>query len=431
MSYNMMDYRKQYRIIVPVVTLLALICFFLPFVSRDNYSMSLFSLFLASLGSDGNTLAAATIENYSITRMIFTLPVILLVISIVLPLIAHKKITYRITDFALVITMICYFFIMVSTCKKVNATGLLTGKLYVKNFGFGFWIGAIILFIALAQSFKATKSSVVHIVLGVLAIIWVSPILWVIMTSFRGETGSYFTTFFPTKWTLSNYTRLFTETDIFNFPRWFMNTLIIACCSCILSSFYVLAVSFSMSRMRFKLRKPFMNIALILGMFPGFMSMIAVYYILKGVGLTEGAMKMVSLVLVYSGGAGLGFYIAKGFFDTIPKSIDEAASIDGATKFQIFRQITIPLSKPIIVYTLVTSFMGPWLDFIFCRVIAGADAKYYTVAVGLWNMLTKENIQQFYTRFFAGAVLVSIPISILFVATQKYYSEGLSGAVKG
>ncbi len=431
MSYNMMDYRKKYQIIVPVFSLLALVFLFFPFVSKGNYSMSLFSLFLASIGMDGNTLAAATIKNYSLTKLIFVLPVILLVVSAILPLVAHKKSSYHIADIALVVSLACHFLIMVSICKKVNATGLLDSKFYVKNFQFTFWIEAILLFVALFQSFKATKSSIVHIILAVLSIIWVSPILWVIMTSFRGETGSYFTSFWPTKWTLSNYTRLFTETDIFNFPRWFLNTFIIACFSCIISSFYVLAVSFSMSRMRFKMRKPFMNIALILGMFPGFMSMIAIYYILKGVGLTEGVLKMVSLVLVYSGGAGLGFYIAKGFFDTIPKSIDEAASIDGATKFQIFWRITIPLSKPIIVYTLVTSFMGPWLDFIFCRVIAGTDAKYFTVAVGLWNMLTKENIQAFYTRFFAGAVLVSIPISILFIATQKYYSDGLSGAVKG
>lgn len=431
MSYNMMDYRKQYRIIVPVITLLALVCTFLPFVSKGDYSMSLFSMFLAAVGSNGNALAAAAAENYGALKLILILPTICLIIAAIMPLTAHKKVSYRIADAALIITLICYFIIMVTTCKKVNATGLLGGKIFVKNFGFGFWLGAILVFAALSQAFKATKSSVVYIVLAVLAMIWVSPILWVIMTSFRGEVGSHFTTFWPTKWTLSNYTRLFTETDIFNFPRWFMNTLIVATCSCILASFYVLAVSFSMSRMRFKLRKPFMNVALILGMFPGFMSMIAVYYILKGIGLTEGALKMVSLVLVYSGGAGLGFYIAKGFFDTIPKSIDEAASIDGATKFQIFSRITIPLSKPIIVYTVVTSFMGPWLDFIFCRVIAGADARYYTVAVGLWNMLTKENIQQFYTRFFAGSVLVSIPISILFIATQKYYSDGLSGAVKG
>lgn len=283
-------------------------------------------------------------------------------------------------------------------------------------------------------SMKARKfisNTIVHTILAIMAIIWVFPILWVVLTSFRAEKGSYVSSFFPKSYTLNNYIQLFTNTSVLNFPKMFANTLIIAIFSCIISTFFVLSVSYCMSRLRFKMRKPFMNVAMILGLFPAFMSMVAVYYILKAIGLSEGAMIRVALVLVYSGGSGLGFYIAKGFFDTIPKSIDEAASIDGATKFQIFWRITIPLSKPIIVYTLVTSFMGPWLDFIFCRVIAGTDAKYFTVAVGLWNMLTKENIQAFYTRFFAGAVLVSIPISILFIATQKYYSDGLSGAVKG
>ena len=157
-----------------------------------------------------------------------------------------------------------------------------------------------------------------------------------------------------------------------------------------------------------------MNIALVLGMFPGFMSMIAVYYILKSVGLSEGAMIRVALVLVYSGGAGLGFYIAKGFFDTIPKSIDEAAYLDGATRFQVFTKITIPLSKPIIVYTILQAFMSPWLDFIFAKVICRANAKYYTVSIGLWNMLEKEYVNSWFNCFAAGAVLISIPIVILF-----------------
>ena len=174
-----------------------------------------------------------------------------------------------------------------------------------------------------------------------------------------------------------------------------------------------------------------MNIALVLGMFPGFMSMIAVYYILKGVGLTNGSLKLVSLVLVYSGGAGLLFYVAKGFFDTIPKAIDEAAIIDGCTRWQVFTKITIPLSKPIIVQTIITAFMTPWMDFIFSKVIAGAESKYYTVAVGLWNMLEKENITNYYTRFAAGAVIVSIPIAILLLSIQKYYMESNAGAVKG
>ncbi|CVI69625.1 Maltose transport system permease protein MalG [Clostridiales bacterium CHKCI001] len=278
---------------------------------------------------------------------------------------------------------------------------------------------------------KFIVNSIVHIFLAILVVIWVLPIVWVILISFREEAGAYTTTFLPKSYTIDNYVRLFTETDIFNFPLWFGNTFLVACCSCVIATFYTLSVSYVMSRMRFKMRKPFMNIALILGMFPGFMSMIAVYYILKAVGLTEGALKLVALVLVYSGGAGLGFYVAKGFFDTIPKAIDEAACIDGCTRWQIFTKITIPLSKPIIVQTILSAFMSPWMDFIFAKVIAGSEARYYTVAIGLWNMLTRENITNFYTRFAAGAVLVSIPIAILFLSMQKYYMESNAGAVKG
>ena len=278
---------------------------------------------------------------------------------------------------------------------------------------------------------KFIVNSIVHIFLAILVVIWVLPIVWVILISFRGESGAYTTAFLPQSYTIDNYVRLFTETDIFNFPLWFGNTFLVACCSCVIATFYTLSVSYVMSRMRFKMRKPFMNIALILGMFPGFMSMIAVYYILKAVGLTEGALKLVALVLVYSGGAGLGFYVAKGFFDTIPKAIDEAACIDGCTRWQIFTKITIPLSKPIIVQTILSAFMSPWMDFIFAKVIAGSEARYYTVAIGLWNMLTRENITNFYTRFAAGAVLVSIPIAILFLSMQKYYMESNAGAVKG
>lgn len=278
---------------------------------------------------------------------------------------------------------------------------------------------------------KAIKNLLVHILLAVLVFIWVLPIAWVILISFRGENGAYTSTFFPKSYTLGNYIRLFSETDLFNFPKWFCNTLVVAIFSCAISSFYVLSVSYVMSRMRFKLRKKFMNMALIIGMFPGFLGMIAVYYILKAMGLTEGWLKLVSLVLVYSGGAGITFFVAKGFFDTIPKAIDEAAIIDGCTRWQIFTKITIPLSKPIIVQTVVTAFIAPWVDFIFAKVICGVDQAYYTVAIGLWNMLTKENITNFYTRFCAGAVIVSIPIAIIFCSIQKYYTESSAGAVKG
>ena len=274
---------------------------------------------------------------------------------------------------------------------------------------------------------KFISNSIVHVFLAVLSVIWVLPIIWVVLISFRAEKGAYTSTFLPQAYTIDNYVRLFTDTDIFNFPLWFWNTLIVAIFSCIISTFYVLSVSYVMSRLRFKLRKKFMNIALILGMFPGFMAMIAVYYILKGVGLTTGALKLVSLVLVYSAGS----CVAKGFFDTIPKAIDEAAIIDGCTRWQVFTKVIIPLSKPIIVQTIIQAFMAPWMDFIFARVIAGSEPQYYTVAVGLWNMLTKENITNYYTRFAAGAVIVSIPIAILFCSVQKYYMESNAGAVKG
>ena len=232
---------------------------------------------------------------------------------------------------------------------------------------------------------KTITNLIIHIILAILVVIWVLPIIWIVLISFREEQGAYTTTFLPTAYTIDNYVRLFKERDVFNFPLWFANTFIVSCFSCVIATFYTLAVSYSMSRMRFKMRKPFMNIALILGMFPGFMSMIAVYYIF----------------------------------------------IDGCTRWQIFTKITIPLSKPIIVQTVLSAFMAPWVDFIFAKVITGGEPKYYTVAIGLWNMLTKENITQYYTRFAAGAVIVSIPIAILFMKMQSCYMESNAGAVKG
>ena len=282
-----------------------------------------------------------------------------------------------------------------------------------------------------AKAVRRRNNIIVHTLLAVLAFIWIVPILWIFMTSFRGERGSYVSTFFPQTLTFDNYIRLFTDTSVLNFPQMFKNTFIIAIFSCILSSFYVLSASYCLSRLRFKLRKPYMNMAMILGLFPGFMSMIAVYFILKAVGLTEGSLIKLALIMCYSGGAALGFQIAKGFFDTVSYSIDEAALIDGCTRWQIFTKITLPLSKPVIIYTILTSFISPWVDFIFAKVICRANSDQYTVAIGLWKMLEKEYIDSWYTCFAAGAVLISIPIAILFLKLQKYYADGMSGAVKG
>ena len=281
-----------------------------------------------------------------------------------------------------------------------------------------------------AKAVRTRNNVIVHVILAILAVIWVFPIFWVVLTSFRAEKGSYVSSFFPKAYTLDNYVKLFTDTTILNFPKMFTNTLIIAVCSCLLSTFFLLSAAYCLSRLRFPMRKPYMNMAMILGLFPGFMSMVAVYFILKAVGLTEGSLIRLALILCYSGGAALSFQIAKGFFDTTPRAIDEAAMIDGCTRWQIFTKITLPLSKPIVIYTILTSFIAPWVDFIFAKVICRANADQYTVAIGLWRMLEKEYIDNWYTCFAAGAVLISIPIAILFLNLQKYYVNGMTGAVK-
>jgi len=272
---------------------------------------------------------------------------------------------------------------------------------------------------------------IIYVFLSLLAILWLAPFFWLVMQSFRAEPGQFIDTFFPRNYTVDNYVRLFTETNVINFGRMFLNTLFIAVCTCILSTFFVLSVSFCTSRLKFRLRRPYMNMALILNLFPGFMSMIAVYFILKALGLTEGDMIPLALIIVFSAGSGTQFYVMKGYMDTIPRALDEAASIDGCTRWQIFTKITLPLCKPMIVYQVVTSFMAPFVDFIFARIIVRAEARYYTVSIGLWSMLEREYVWDWYTRFCAGAVLVSVPVAILFMITQKYYREAMAGSVKG
>lgn len=274
---------------------------------------------------------------------------------------------------------------------------------------------------------KRINLSLTYLLLVILSIIWLFPIFWVILTSFRGEGTAFVSYIIPKTFTLDNYIKLFNN-DSFPFARWFMNTLVVAICSCVISTFITVAIAYSLSRIKFKFRNSFLKLALVLNMFPGFMSMIAIYYILKALDLTQ---TLTALVLVYSAGAALGFYIAKGFFDTIPYSLDESAMIDGATRKDIFFKITLPLSKPIIVYTALTTFIAPWMDFIFAKVILGDATEKYTVAIGLFAMLEQDTINEWFKAFAAGSVIIAIPITLLFLYMQKYYVEGItSGSVK-
>lgn len=285
---------------------------------------------------------------------------------------------------------------------------------------------------------RGVANTFIYLLLAVLGIIWISPFVYLILHSFRG--GDFgvttATTLIPTEFTLQNYKDLFMGTvngqpgtAQLSFPRWFMNTFVVACFSCVISTISVLMVSYAFSRLRFKSRKKFMNVGMILGMFPGFMTMIAIYYLLKAMNLTQ---SLVALVICYSCGAGLGFQISKGFFDTIPRALDEAATIDGATKNQIFWNIILPMSKPIVVYTVLTSFIGPWTDFILAKIIMGDKRELYTVAIGLQLMQDIEFKSTYYKQFLAGSVVVSVPITILFLILQRYYVEGVTaGGVKG
>jgi len=158
------------------------------------------------------------------------------------------------------------------------------------------------------------------------------------------------------------------------------------------------------------------------------MSMIAVYNILKGMGISQ---SLGALILVNVASSAMGYYICKGFMDTVPKAMDEAARIDGATNFTIFYKIMIPMAKPIVIYQLMSAFMGPWGDYIFPSLLLGDKQASYTVAIGLKWLTDQQRIETYYTQFAAGAVLVSVPIVILFSMLQRYYVEGMSGAVKG
>ena len=295
---------------------------------------------------------------------------------------------------------------------------------------------------------RRVSLAVTYTLLIVLGIIWLVPLVWIILTAFRCEykpdgtfigtvTGNYF----PHAVGFKNFKDLFNLT--FNgvdhaFGRWMLNTLIVAVIDCLISTFLVLSVAYCMSKLKFKLRKAFMNASMVIGLFPGFMSMIAIYFLLKSIGLTGNpshpGYSMIGLILAYSAGAGLGFQIAKGFFDVIPNALVESAKLDGCTNFKIFQRIILPLAKPIIIYQALMSFTGPWMDFIFAKVIIGAsNTEYWTVSVGLYSMMFSSFADKsLFTQFAAGCVVVAIPIVTLFMWLQKYYVEGVTaGAVKG
>lgn len=270
-----------------------------------------------------------------------------------------------------------------------------------------------------------------HLLLTVLALLWLLPILWLVLSSFGTDEGPNIRSFFPAGFTLAHYRDLlFASDSVSAFLTWFLNTFLVAVLSCVISTAFVLMTAYAMSFLRFRFRRGMMHGAVILNLFPGFLAMIAVYFILKEVGLTN---SLPGLVIVYSAGAGVDYLVAKGFFDTISRSLREAAYLEGASEATVFLRIILPLSKPIVVYTVIQSFLYPWMDFIYASLImaSGVTAD-KTVALGLFTLVDKVNRNRYFAQFCAGGVLVSIPISVLFVLMQRFYVEGVTaGSVKG
>ena len=279
---------------------------------------------------------------------------------------------------------------------------------------------------------RAVGNAFTYAILIVISIVWLFPFVCLVIQSFRSyitEFGGMVNYLIPKEFSLDSYKFLLSEEC--QFVKWYGNTLKIAAFVAVFQTIIVICVSYALSRMRFKGRKLLMNFWLILGMFPGFLTMICLYFLLKQLGLTqEGAVP--GLILITVASSGMGYYVFKGYMDTIPKSLDEAARIDGATRFQILYIMMLPLSKPIIIYTALTAFMAPWCDYIFASYVALGHSDSYNVAVAMYRWVNTNDYQGFFTRFCAGGVLVAIPITALFMALQKYYVEGVTGgAVKG
>ena len=277
------------------------------------------------------------------------------------------------------------------------------------------------------KAVNTISNTVIYILLIAITIIWLVPFACIVLQSFRCESTHMVGYVIPKQWGLDNYKALLAT----RFPKWYINTFIIAVVCSLAGTLITLCMSYTLSRFRFKLRKPLMQFMLILGMFPGMLGMIILYNVLKDLGLTE-ANAVPGLILVNIAGAGMGYYVSKGFFDTIPKSLDEAARIDGATRMQILTKVILPLAKPIVIYTILTGFMGPWGDFAFARYISMNNVEGMNAAVGLFSWLNIDQINNNYTMFCAGGVVVALPVTLLFIFLQKYYVEGVTGgAVKG
>ena len=262
-----------------------------------------------------------------------------------------------------------------------------------------------------------------YAVLILVSFVFLFPIIWIVLASFS-KSGSIYDIdgFFPKSFSLDSYRRLFTDTTMYDYPAWLKNTLKVAVMSSLIGTVLVILTAYTISRFEFKARKTLMKSTLILSMFPGFMGMTAIHLIMINFNMIN---NLWSLILISAAGAPMGYLVQKGFFDTIPSTIYEAARIDGASNFKVFTKITLPLSKPMLVYTSLTLFAWPWSDFILPKMLL-KNKNLWTVAVGLTSLDETE-----FTRFASGSIFIAVPIVILYFCLSRFLVMGVSsGAVK-
>ena len=401
-----------------IATVLSFIAMLLPFTGKESGGKNMLSTVFSVLSAENS----AGISFFLYLAVLFTTA------SLIVGIASYLKTSVKTVKAWMYVQVCATFFwtMLLFATKIILEDSGIEENFLLKNAGIGFWLGILTAYVSLVFIMRVAEINVGYIVLSILGVIWMFPVLWILLTALRAEQGYYVGYFFPKNLTLKNFYDLFHNSAV-PFGKWWLNTMIVAICGCVLNTLIVLGTAFILSRTRFSGRKPFMNILMIIGMFPGFMSMVALYNILKGLGINQ---SIGALIVVGAAGAAMGYHITKGYFDTIPKAIDEAAIIDGASRLQIFTRITIPLSKSIIVYQVLGTFLGAWSDYIFPRLFGDRQSS-YTVAVGLFWMTDFRRIDSYYTQFAAGAVVIAVPIVILFIWLQRFYVEGLSGSVKG
>ena len=273
---------------------------------------------------------------------------------------------------------------------------------------------------------KLADNFFTYFLLIFMSVVFLFPCLWLILASLSKSGSLYdFKGFFPKAFSLDTFISLFTDdvNGLYPYKKWFFNTLYVASGSCILGTILVILTGYVMSRFRFKGRDALKKTTLVLGMFPGFMGLTAVYIIMTQLHLVN---KLTALIFFYASTAPAAYMVQKGYFDSIPNNIYEAARLDGCTQLQVFTRITLPLSKPMIVYTVLTQFAWPWSDVLLPKLLL-KDRNLWTVAVGLFSLPETH-----FARFAAGSVFIAVPIVILYFCLVKYLVNGLTaGSVKG